>query len=43
MEAQDCGGDPGYKLIVTNSNPEIDKQIEYDSCNSGKLKTVDKE
>ena len=34
--------EPGYKLVVTNSNPDIDKEVVFDSCTDGKLKTVDK-
>jgi len=43
ITAQDCSdGSAGYKLIVTNSNPDITKQVEYNSCTDGKLKTTDK-
>jgi len=32
----------GYILTVTNSNPEINKEVTFDSCKSGKLVTQDK-
>ena len=35
-------GDAGYKLAVTNNNSDIDKQIEFDSCKSGKIETKQK-
>ena len=43
ITSQTCdNGDAGYKLTVTNSNPDIDKQIEFDSCKSGKIETKPK-
>ena len=44
ITSQTCSdtNEPGYKLVVTNSNPDVDKQIEFDSCVDGKLRTVNK-
>jgi len=40
VTAETCSdGSAGYKIVVTNSNPDIDKQIEYDSCVDGKIRT----
>jgi len=32
----------GYILTVTNSNPDVDKEIVFDSCKDGKLRTQNK-
>ena len=43
ITSQTCdNGDTGYKLTVTNSNSDVDKQIEFDSCKSGKIETKPK-
>jgi len=43
ITSQTCStGDAGYKLVVTNSNPDVNKQIEFDSCTSGKIETKPK-
>ncbi len=43
ITSQTCAdGDAGYKLVVTNSNSDVDKQIEFDSCTSGKIETKPK-
>ena len=44
ITAETCSdtNEPGYKLVVTNSNPDINKEVVFDSCTDGKLKTVDK-
>ena len=43
IQDQTCADNsPGYILTVTNSNPDIDKEVVFDSCKSGKLVTQDK-
>ena len=43
ITSQTCAdGDAGYKLVVTNSNSDVDKEIDYDSCTSGKIETKPK-